>query len=86
METEKITLSMSKEVLRRLDELSKRVGLRRNDLIRNAVVEYLDRLESYYRIKKELGRLMELVKSFEDEDLVDLYAQLTKEVRRRGLI
>jgi len=82
----KVTIAVHPEILNRLDALGQRLGLRRGEMIRTAITEYIERLEQYYRIRKEMGRLIETLRGLEDEDLMDLYANLTKEVRRRGLI
>lgn len=82
----KVTIGVHPNILKRLEDLSSRLGLRKGEMIRTAITEYVERLEQYYKIRREMGRLIETLRGLEDEDLMDLYANLTKEVRRRGLI
>ena len=73
-------------ILRRLDELSERTGLKRGEMIRNAVTEYVERLEATLRRTKEMHKLVETIKSFADEDLIDLHSEISKEISRRRLV
>jgi len=86
MERKTITIRISTDIHNRLHNLSNKTGLTVSEMIRNAVTEYVYRLESEYAIRERKTKLIETMKQFEDDDLLDIYTALAKEVKRRGLL
>ena len=81
-----VYVKIDNNILKRLDKLSEDTGLNRGEMIRNAVTEYVLRMETALKIRKEMRKLVETVKCFTDEDLIDLYSEISKEVSKRGLL
>lgn len=85
MSRQKITIRLADTVVERLDTIAKATGLNRNELIRVAITEYLEKAEASIKRNKELRKLVETLNSLETEDLIDIYSEITKELHRRGI-
>ena len=81
-----VTVRISVEIHDRLMKLSEKTGLTVTEMIRNAVTEYINRLEAEYQVIERKTKLVETMKQFDDDDLLDIYTALAKEVRKRGLL
>jgi len=83
MARKQVSVRLAEDIIKRLDSLTNRTGLRRGELIRTAITQFIEDMEATMIKNKEMFKLVDTLKNLDSDDLATLIAEINKELNLR---